>query len=760
MQNRAETDQKLTHNPFAEAGGFNIQVPKLSVAKYSDESGTSLESASVSNKAAPGSDKAVPGRSLQVSTDSVITDDSVNDSCMVRCRFPGGTHTSIIVKSADCNTVREAFKPAFRRRRGFQPETCSIVFPDGTPIGWDDLAFEALNGVSQIEVIEQSSCERQVQLFTTSSLSSDQQSSSPQQPTPTEHTQSTGQTIQCVQAEECVQECIQAEEDGNGVRRYIAQLESPEAPPLRVIKSSPELNVHKLAPSVLSRAASFGGVCTIRQRIVMPTSSPVNAGDGFKQSPSPAAPEPVSSPSSNGNSMSMLNVNSQPSSVLGKSSTPEELFDIDSLTDNVSNRIAQFDVAQTPEPKCSAPVHGDDVADMRVGKSPIMDRLSPSAEIIDANKLVEYGNVSQSNKVSTPPARDIKSLMHKFQEPATMRRCTTPKGNMRGKSPMHLSESVTTTQDAGSLAMVDAERFNDPPAALPVGLAKRTISAAADEGHAVVVADSDKVLCNTEMPASLYGHDTPRDTPQRQGSPSVLISLDQSIPNTNTPTEEKKLDETGLAQPCNTVDIDSCIDSKSTPSARTVIRNQALPHPKDRSGRAVPAEAVSRRSRGLGTSSTQKTSKAVRKHSYVRASVVARNKKSTAQIRKAYSDKLRKLNSKRTGVDINRSKISAPTAKVKHAPVARSRTVQEPTTMNTNSAESRRTKSVPRDKPILKIQEAMQVFNGRASKRVGHKQTGNFAPPAKVSAQFVIEACKTEIQMQGLNKCERYASSR
>lgn len=87
---------------------------------------------------------------LQAAAANKKSSDASN-ACVVRCNFPGGTHTSIVVRSVDEHTVRRAFGSRLARR-GFKVEECVVKGPAGNIIEWDILAYNALQGLSKIQV--------------------------------------------------------------------------------------------------------------------------------------------------------------------------------------------------------------------------------------------------------------------------------------------------------------------------------------------------------------------------------------------------------------------------------------------------------------------------------------------------------------------------------------------------------------------------------------------------------------------------------
>ena len=205
VRKEAETDEKLTHNPFAQAGGFNGDMPEVKQIGIDPESSGGSGSGgggSAGSKFARAASKKFSRRSKHRTSaaavaaaaqrtrvvSSLVDDDTASvmaitvearnssyrqstasssasaeemqqvaaavaktqeQSLIVKCNFPGNTQTSCIVRSSETATILGTFR-ARMRRRDFSANDCHIVGPRGETIAWNASAFPLLKALSKL----------------------------------------------------------------------------------------------------------------------------------------------------------------------------------------------------------------------------------------------------------------------------------------------------------------------------------------------------------------------------------------------------------------------------------------------------------------------------------------------------------------------------------------------------------------------------------------------------------------------------------
>jgi hypothetical protein len=176
VQHTAETDETLMHNPFAHAGGFTGDAPAVKQFDLEPESNIGRKGSSRfsrKHKQRASNNSSLPsgynGRppsdvmtdlmeddviiccgsevgSIADTITSATTFESESDSepsLIVKCKFPGHTQTSIIVRSSGTATMLDSLGGKLKRR-DLEASDCHIVGPDGKPIHWNADAFAAL----------------------------------------------------------------------------------------------------------------------------------------------------------------------------------------------------------------------------------------------------------------------------------------------------------------------------------------------------------------------------------------------------------------------------------------------------------------------------------------------------------------------------------------------------------------------------------------------------------------------------------------
>eukprot|EP00039_Didymoeca_costata_P032940 m.39966 g.39966 ORF g.39966 m.39966 type:complete len:1183 (+) comp9615_c0_seq1:161-3709(+) len=256
VQSKPLMDEQLMHNPYAQAGGFTTTAPELRLA---DGIHLKATHASKHPMQQTNSEEVVKPESKNSTNKLATKNSNSNEACVIKCTFPGGTYTSMIVRKQDNLTIRQLLLSKMSRR-GFSFDQCVVKAANPNDDGhedtlpWDTVAFDVLRDIPRIIVhaipshesmnepkenlsVIRANNERTSTVSKISNtsdviasydvLEQQQYQQAQQQEEPPHHIQQT-QTTSSEEADVSVVRRATSG-DGNGVRRFVEQLEAGRA---------------------------------------------------------------------------------------------------------------------------------------------------------------------------------------------------------------------------------------------------------------------------------------------------------------------------------------------------------------------------------------------------------------------------------------------------------------------------------------------------------------------------------------------------